>query len=260
MNSLDGRIAIVTGASAGIGRATALACAHAGARVVLNARRETRLRQLTEQIETDHGPGRASWIAGDASEPETIERMLDEAFARFEDEPDLVIVNAGRGLAGGLLSSDEAEWDDLIETNYLGAARLMRRAASRMLQDLDQGTHWQHGAHDIVVLGSNVGRHVSPFSSMYGSTKFAVHSLAEAMRRELGPRGIRVTLVEPGVVRTEFQSVAGYTDELVSSFDEKFGPVLTPEDVAGAIVYATGLPPAVHVSDLLIRPTRQDYP
>jgi len=260
MNPLDGRIAIVTGASAGIGRATALACARAGARVIVNARREERLNELIGQIERDRGTDRALAIAGDAADPETIERMLAAAWNSFEAEADLVVVNAGRGLAGSLLTSDDREWEEMIRTNYVGAARLMRAAASRMNQDLEQGTDWQQGAHDIVVIGSNVGRHVSPFSSMYGSTKFAVHSLAEALRREVGPQGIRVSLIEPGVVATEFQEIAGYSDDLVGTLTERFGPVLTPEDVAQTIVFTASMPPPVHVSDMLIRPTRQEYP
>lgn len=105
-----------------------------------------------------------------------------------------------------------------------------------MLRDLE-GRDWRDKARDIIVLGSVVGRHVSPFSSMYGSTKFAVHSLAEALRREIGPRGVRVTLIEPAVVVSEFQSVAGYTDDLVAGFEQKFGPLLAPEDIARAIAF-----------------------
>jgi NAD(P)-dependent dehydrogenase (short-subunit alcohol dehydrogenase family) len=95
----------------------------------------------------------------------------------------------------------------MIRTNLMGAARLMRAAAKRMLNDLGNAA-WQERPRDIVVIGSVVGRHVSPFSSMYGSTKFAVNSLAEALRREVSPKGIRVTLIEPGFVKSEFQGVA----------------------------------------------------
>jgi NADP-dependent 3-hydroxy acid dehydrogenase YdfG len=119
---------------------------------------------------------------------------------------------------------------------------------------------WTRQPRDIVVLGSVVGRHVSPFSSMYGSTKFAVHSLAEALRREIGPKGVRVTLVEPAVVVSEFQQVAGYTDELVDGFNEKFGPLLVPSDIARSIAWVAAQPAHVHVSDIVVRATRQEYP
>ncbi|MFZ4526688.1 MAG: SDR family NAD(P)-dependent oxidoreductase [Chlorobium sp.] len=80
-------------------------------------------------------------------------------------------------------------------------------------------------AADIVIVGSVVGRHISPFSAVYGATKFAVHSLAEGLRREVGTKGVRVSLVEPGIVLSGFQSVAGYSDELVDTFQNRFGPL-----------------------------------
>ncbi len=113
---------------------------------------------------------------------------------------------------------------------------------------------------DIDVLGSNVARHVSPFSSRYGSTKFAAGALAEGARRELGPKGIRVSHIAPGVVISEFQRIAGYTDELIRGFDAKFGPLLTPDDIARLVAFFISQPAGVHVCDVVIRPTRQDYP
>ncbi|MFG0259987.1 MAG: SDR family NAD(P)-dependent oxidoreductase, partial [Phycisphaerales bacterium JB041] len=148
-----------------------------------------------------------------------------------------------------------------FRSNLLGAAKLMRAAAHHLLADIENsGVSWQQEARDIVVLGSTVGRHVSPFSSMYGSTKFAVNSLAEALRREIGPKGVRVSLIEPGFVRSEFQGVAGYAEDWFAQVVERIGPVLTPEDCAEIISFIVSRPPAVHLSDALIRPTRQDYP
>ena len=113
---------------------------------------------------------------------------------------------------------------------------------------------------DIIILGSIVGRHVSPFSSFYSATKAAVQSLAEGTRRELGPKGIRVTLVEPAFVTSEFQAVAGYADAWYQQMVEKFGPMLTPDDIARAITFIAQQPAHVHISDIVIRPTRQEYP
>ncbi|MEO0484127.1 MAG: SDR family NAD(P)-dependent oxidoreductase, partial [Planctomycetota bacterium] len=113
---------------------------------------------------------------------------------------------------------------------------------------------------DIVLLGSTVGRHISPFSSMYGSTKFAVHSLAEAARRELATKGVRVSLIEPGIVESEFQSVAGYDSEKFGEFMRTIGPVLQPEDIAETIAWICSRPAHVAISDVVLRGTRQEYP
>jgi NADP-dependent 3-hydroxy acid dehydrogenase YdfG len=148
----------------------------------------------------------------------------------------------------------------MVRTNLLGAARLMRGAGERMLADIAGRASWLAHPHDIIVIGSVVGRHVSPFSSMYGSTKFGVHGLAEGQRRELAGKGVRVTLVEPGFVVSEFQGVAGYDPSWFQGRVDAIGPMLEPEDVARAVGFIAQQPPHVHVSDVLIRPTRQDYP
>ena len=96
--------------------------------------------------------------------------------------------------------------------------------------------------------------------AVYGATKFAVHALAEGLRREVGPKGVRVSLVEPGIVLSGFQAVAGYSDEMLGGFIEKFGPLLRGDDVANAVHYVVTRPPHVHISDIIVRPTRQDYP
>ncbi|MBK7404037.1 MAG: SDR family oxidoreductase [Phycisphaerales bacterium] len=254
---LEGRIAIITGASAGIGEAIARDFVHRGARVVINARREARLAEIAQSL----GADRVATVAGDACEDEVIDRLFRAASDKFEDEADLVVVNAGRGLNGSVTTSDTGQWEEMIRTNLLAAAKLMRAASHRLLADIEQsGNSWQQQARDIVVLGSTVGRHISPFSSMYGSTKFAVNSLAEALRRELGPKGVRVSLIEPGFVRSEFQGVAGYADDWFAQVVDRIGPVLTPEDCAEIISFIVSRPPQVHLSDALIRPTRQDYP
>ena len=259
--SLNNRVTIITGASAGIGEALARDLAARGSRLILNARRKERLDALAAELNTG-GPKRAIAVAGDTSLDSTITAMLDAARPAFGAEADAVIVNAGRGLSGSLLTSDPTQWEEMIRTNLLGAASLMRAAAQRMLAAIKAGGDgaWLKHPHDIVVIGSTVGRHISPFSSAYGSTKFGVHSLAEALRREIGPSGVRVTLVEPGVVKSEFQQVAGYDPTTFGAFMDKIGPVLDPADVARSIAFILEQPPGVTVSNLLVRPTRQDYP
>lgn len=268
MGTLDGRIAIITGASAGIGEALARDCVREGARVVINARRGARLRELASEL----GEDRVEIVAGDAADEGVIAQLLDAPKRRFGADADLIVVNAGRGLRGSVYDSNTDEWEEMVRTNILGASRLMREAARRMVEAWPAaGTdefeaQWKQAvdsggpARDIVVLGSTVGRHISPFSSMYGSTKFAVNSLAEALRRQLAASGIRVTLIEPGVVRTEFQESAGYEMEGFGAFMDRVGPVLRAEDISRSIVFAASQPPQVHVNDLMVRPTRQEYP
>jgi NADP-dependent 3-hydroxy acid dehydrogenase YdfG len=150
-----------------------------------------------------------------------------------------------------LLSSDESHWDELYELNVLAAARLMRRAA-----------HWmiEQKTGDIVVLGSVSGHNISPFSGFYGSSKWALASLAEALRRELTPHRIRVSTIKPGVVESEFQAVAGYDRENFYNTIARYGSLLQPDDVADAITYMVTRPPHVSINEIVIRPAGQDYP
>lgn len=260
---LKGRVALVTGASAGIGQAVALDLAARGAGLILNARRESRLDELAQRITDQYGMidgnPRAIGVPGDASDDSTIDAMLAAAQEHFGKPADLIIANAGRGLNGSVMTSDTSQWEEMIKTNLLGVAKLMRRSGEHLLQ-LNETRDWSKHPSDIVVLGSTVGRHISPFSSMYGATKFGVHSLAEGARRELGPKGIRVSLIEPGIVKSEFQGVAGYDPESFGQLMEKFSPVLVPEDIARTIGFIVSQPAGMHVCDVVIRPTRQDYP
>ncbi len=248
--TLKGRTALVTGASAGIGRSTALLLAETGARVVVSARRKQRLDELVDEIKSVGGDATA--IAADAGETADIDRLWKETRVALDGPPDIVIINAGRGLQGGILSSDESAWQSMVQVNVLGAMHLMRIAADA----LKDGT----GPRDIVVLGSVVGTNVSPFSGAYGSTKFAVEAAAEALRREVGKSGVRVTTIKPGIVKTEFQDVAGYDHETFGKVVEKYGAMLEPEDVARAIKFTVDQPPNVHVNQLTLRPVGQDYP
>lgn len=260
MGDLSGRVAVVTGASAGIGLAVVRQLVEAGARVVINARRADRLEALRQELREQTGSDRVAVVPGDAGERSVIDAVLDAARESFGAEADLVVVNAGRGLSGSVLSSDPEQWDEMIRTNIHGAAMLMRRAAQRMLAEIESRGDWLAHPHDVVVLGSTVGRHISPFSSMYGSTKFAVNSLAEALRREIGPRGIRVSLIEPGIVKSEFQRVAGYDPEGFAKIMDKVGPVLEGDDIARTIRFIVSQPSHVAIGDVVIRSTRQDYP
>jgi NADP-dependent 3-hydroxy acid dehydrogenase YdfG len=247
------RIAAVTGATSGIGEATVRKFIAAGFGVVGNGRNAAKLAELEKEI----GPAFCG-VAGDASDNAVLDKLFTSALDRFGKAVDIVIVNAGRGLGGSVTSADLSQFEDLLKINVVGALALLQKAAQKMIAA--QQNSYPQSAADIVIIGSVVGRHISPFSAVYGASKFAVHALTEGLRREVGPKGVRVSLVEPGIVLSGFQAGAGYSDEMVQTFNDKFGPLLIGDDVANAIHYIVTQPPHVHISDIVIRPTRQDYP
>ncbi len=246
------RIAIVTGATSGIGEATARKFVASGYAVAGNARHEAKLRVIEQELGTAF-----CGVAGDASDSAVLERLFTTAIEKFGRTPDIVVVNAGRGLGGSVKDADITQFAEVLGINVSGAMALMQKAARKML---DEKAGFPQRAADIVMIGSVVGRHISPFSAAYGATKAAIHSLAEGLRREIGPKGVRVSLVEPGIVISGFQEVAGYSEELVRNFHDRFGPLLQGQDVANAIHFIVSQPPHVHISDVVVRPTRQDYP
>jgi NADP-dependent 3-hydroxy acid dehydrogenase YdfG len=249
--TLSGKTAIVTGSSSGIGHATAMALAGEGAAVVICARRKDRLEKLASEIRSRGG--KALVVAGDASNQADIDSLVDRALGWGEGgaKIDIVVVNAGRGLAGGILDSDESRWEEMYRLNVLGAAHLMRRAGQYMAA---------RKSGDIVAIGSVVGRHISPFSGFYGSSKFAIIAMAEGLRREVCPHGVRVSVVMPGIVVSEFQDVAGYDEEHFGKGVAQFGKLLEPQAIAEGIRWLLTLPPHVNVNEIMIRPTGQGYP
>jgi NADP-dependent 3-hydroxy acid dehydrogenase YdfG len=247
------RVAVVTGATSGIGEAVSRLFAASGFGVVGCGRRKEKISSLQREL------GEAfAGVSGDASEESVVERLFEKASERFGQEADLVVVNAGRGLGGSVSTADLSQLDEIFRINVKGALILMQKAASRMVA-LQEG-RFPEKAADIVVIGSVVGRHVIPLSTVYGSTKFALHSLAEGLRREIGPKGVRVSLVEPGIVLSGFQEAAGYSADVVKSFKERFGLLLQADDVARAVWAIVSQPPHVHFSDIVVRPLGQDYP
>lgn len=247
------RIAVVTGATSGIGEATVRKFVSAGFGVVGNGRNAEKLAVLENEI----GSAFCS-AAGNAADNAVLNQLFALATERFGRAADIVVANAGRGLGGSVKDADLTQFEELLKINVSGALALIQKAAQKMV-DIQQNAYPKSAA-DIVIIGSVVGRHISPFSAVYGASKFAVHALAESLRREIGPKGVRVSLVEPGAVLSGFQAAAGYTDEMVNSFDEKFGPLLIGDDIANAIHHIVTQPPHVHISDIVVRPTRQDYP
>ncbi len=247
------RIAVVTGATSGIGEATVRKFIAAGFGVVGNGRNATKLSALENEI----GPAFCG-VAGDATDNTVLDKIFSLASERFSKTVDIVVANAGRGLGGSVKDADLSQFEDLLKINVTSTLALLQKAAKKMVDT--QQDAYPKSAADIVIIGSVVGRNISPFSAVYGASKFAVHSLAEGLRREIGPKGVRVSLVEPGIVLSGFQAGAGYSDKMVQSFEERFGPLLLGDDVANVVHYIVSQPPHVHISDIVVRPTRQDYP
>lgn len=247
------RIAIITGMTSGIGEATMRNFVAAGFGVVGNGRRAEKLAALEKEM----GPALCG-VAGDAAESAVVEKLFAKAEDYFGCAADIVVANAGKGLAGSVTEADLSRFGDVLSINVGGVALLIQEAARRMATV--QEAAYPQSAADIVIIGSVVGRNVSPFSAVYSASKFAVHALAESLRREMASKGVRVSLVEPGVVLSEFQAAAGYDMEAVTNFEEKFGPLLTGDDIAAAVYHIVAQPPHVHISDIVVRPTRMDYP
>lgn len=247
------RIAIVTGATSGIGEAAVKKFIAEGFGVVGNGRNSQKLAAMEQELDAAF-----CGVAGDAPHPDVLDALFVAANQRFGRAADIIVANAGRGLGGSVKDADLAEFENVLKINVTGTLALLQKAAQQIV--VNQQVEYPKSTADIVIIGSVVGRHISPFSAVYGATKFAVHSLAEGLRRELGPKGVRVSLVEPGLVLSGFQAEAGYSDELVQNFKDKFGPLLIGEDVANAIHFIVSQPPHVHISDIVVRPTRQEYP
>ena len=230
----DERVLLVTGASSGIGAATARLAVEQGWRVALGARSEDRLVELAAEL---GGESRAAHRRCDVGRFEDLEGLVGLALERF-GRLDAVFANAGFGAARGFLRESVDHWRAMVETNVLGVA-LTIRAALPHLRDAGHG--------HFVLTGSVAGRRALP-GSLYSATKFAVTAMAEALRQEV--RGdmpdadIRVTLISPGMVDTPF-------------FDRRPTDALHDEDVARAVMFALSQPPHVDVNEVLLRPVRQ---
>jgi 3-oxoacyl-[acyl-carrier protein] reductase len=215
--SVEGTVAVVTGASAGIGTATARALVDAGARVVLSARRKDRLDELVGELGTDN----AVAVVGDVRDPEHNDALVAAAVDKW-GRLDTVVANAGIGAYGGILDLDDAQLREMVETNYLGTVWSVRSAVRRFRVQGDGG--------DVVIISSVAGFRGGADEAVYAGTKHAQVGLGGSLDRELRSEGIRVTLVCPAGTATEFAIGTG-RDEGSPELDA----YLRPEDVAHAV-------------------------
>ncbi len=254
---MKSRVSIITGVSSGIGRSIAERFLSKGYAVVGNARGKDRLADLA--VWSKKTPGTFIPVEGDVTEEKTITTLLNVCLDKFKVFPCIGVVNAGRGLPGTLTHSDPTKWEEVINLNILGVFRQLRMLAIAMTSEDTRNTA-TFPSRDIVVIGSTIGTYVSPTNPVYGATKFAIHGVTEALRRELGPLGVRVTLIQPGFVHTNFQEASGYDLRAFEQAVQSISPLIEAQDVARTVEFVVDQPPHVHLHDIMVRSTRQSYP
>jgi NADP-dependent 3-hydroxy acid dehydrogenase YdfG len=242
---LSGQVIAVTGASSGIGEATALACAEAGAAVALAARRTERIEALAQRINA--AGGRALAIATDVGEEHEARAFVERAHAEL-GRLDVLVNNAGVMLLGPIENAPTEEWRRMIHANVFGVLYCSHAALPLMRAQ---------GAGHIVNVSSVAGRVARAGSGVYNLTKFGVGAFSESLRQEGVPLGVRVTIIEPGAVATE---LPGHNrPEVLEQMAKRFAGVtpLASGDIAAAILYAIGQPANVSINEVLVRPSGQ---
>ncbi|MGY2003015.1 SDR family NAD(P)-dependent oxidoreductase [Blastococcus sp. SYSU DS1024] len=244
---LAGTVALVTGASSGIGEATAIALAEAGAALALGARRSDRVEALAGRLRD--GGTAVLPLALDV----TDERACAEAVARTRSELgglDVLVNNAGVMLLGTIAGADTEDWRRMIDTNVMGVLYMTHAALDGMLEQ---------GSGDIVNISSVAGRQARKGAGVYNASKWAVNAFSESLRQEVTGRGVRIGLVEPGAVSTELTdhitqpAAKAASVQMYSSMR-----ALRAEDIARAVLYLVTQPPHVAVNEVLVRPTDQE--
>ncbi|MCW2526134.1 MAG: family NAD(P)-dependent oxidoreductase [Pseudonocardiales bacterium] len=249
---LSGTVALVTGASSGIGAATAAALAQQGAAVALVARRGDRLDELAVQI-SDAG-GRALALTADITDADDAASAVARAVQHL-GRLDIVVNNAGMMLLGPMLEAPADEWQRMIDINLSGLLHVTRALMPHLLRAAAEDPRQ---VADLVNISSVAGRQVRLGSGVYNATKHAVGALSESLRQEVTKRHVRVGLIEPGAVETE---LAGHNrEEVLEGMRTRFAAMqrLVADDIAESIVYMVTRPRHMAVNEMLIRPTEQE--
>jgi NADP-dependent 3-hydroxy acid dehydrogenase YdfG len=244
---LDGRVAVVTGASSGIGAATARRLVADGASVALLARRADRLDALAAELGDAALP-----VAVDVTDPIALEHAAGVVADRF-GTVDLVVANAGVMLPAPFADGTRDQWERMLSLNVLGLLDTARVFLPGLLRAADAGR-----AADLVVVSSIAARQQFDGYAVYGATKAAVTHLAANLRGELGPRGLRVTNLEPGLIDSELADnvIHEGARATLAQWREAITP-LASDDVADTIAMIAGLPAHVHLREVVVQPTRQ---
>jgi NADP-dependent 3-hydroxy acid dehydrogenase YdfG len=248
---LNGAVALVTGASSGIGEATARMLAARGATVAIAARRTDRLEALGAEIAESGGT--ALPVELDVSDREAAERVVTRTVEEL-GRLDILVNNAGVMLLGPMLEAPVEEWQQMIEVNLLGLMYMTKAAAPHLLE----AAEGKRGVADVVNISSVAGRIARRNSGVYNATKFGVGAFSESLRQEVTRRHVRVSLVEPGAVATELQSHnrPEVKEEIGKRFEDM--EVLQADDIAAAIEFVVTRPAHVAVNEILVRPTEQE--
>ena len=250
-SKLIGTVALVTGASSGIGEATARRLAEDGAAVALVARRRDRLETLTAEIE--HAGGTALAVAADITDRRQAEAALRLTVERF-GRLDILVNNAGLMLLGPVVGADPAEWDRMIAINAQGLLYATHAALPHLLKAAEDGPRQ---VADIVNISSIAGRVAWNGYGVYNMTKFGVNGFTEALRQEVTRRHVRVGVLEPGGVTTELGSHnSGAAREEIDDFYATT-ETLTPDDIADGVTYMVSRPRHASIGELWIMPTDQ---
>jgi NADP-dependent 3-hydroxy acid dehydrogenase YdfG len=242
---LEGKVALVTGASSGIGEATAIALAAEGAAVAIAARRTDRLEALRAKLEGDGA--RVLAVRLDVTQEQSAKAAVEQTVTQLGGL-DIVMNNAGLMLLGPIIDADTEDWRRMINTNVLGVMYVTHAALPHLLKK----------GGDLVQVSSVAGRQARLGSGAYNASKWAVNAFSEALRQEVTTRGVRVTLIEPGVVATELQSHITHA-EAKAALEKRISAMrpLQASDIANAVLYAVTQPPHVSINEILVRPTDQ---
>jgi NADP-dependent 3-hydroxy acid dehydrogenase YdfG len=249
---LDGTVALVTGASSGIGEATAVELARQGARVSIVARRRDRLADLAKRLEADGTE--VLVVEADVTDEAAARDAIEQTVQRF-GRLDTVIANAGVMLLGPIENAPVEEWQQMVEINVMGLLYTSHAALPHLL---DAASSEPRRVADLVLVSSVAGRVARSGSGVYNLTKHGVGAFGEALRQEVTRRHVRVSLVEPGAVATE---LAGHNrPEIQETLLTRFRDMerMEAEDIADVIGYVVTRPRRVAINEVLIRPTEQE--
>lgn len=250
MSILKNKIVLITGATAGIGKAIAEKCAHKGARLILTGRREPLLKEIQEGLRNNFSTDVLPLCFDISNHKQAL-----EIFEKLPDKwrcPDILINNAGvaRGMEP-LWKVKPEEWDEMIDTNIKGILTTCHAFIPRMLE---------RGSGLIINIGSIAGHYAYPGGGVYCATKFAVRGLSEALRMDLVTTPLRVSMISPGLVHTSFSNYRYYGDNQRAEATYQGIESLSAEDIAEGALFVMEQPPHVNIADFIVYPTNQASP